>query len=190
MEQEGASRVEIVGLNDKRQITVTFAASLSGEFLPLQILYQGKTERCHPSFAFPEGYDVWHSPNHWANGDTVVRYIEKVILPYFRRVRAEKGLPDTHPGLCIYDVFRGHKKDEVQTLMEENKLLTVYVPSNCTDLLQPLDLSVNKAVKEHLRHHFRSWYSEQVKEKLEAGEEVGNIAAHVNYEGARVHAGM
>ena len=85
MEQEGASRVEIVGLNDKRQITMTFAASLSGDFLPPQILYKGKTECCHPSFSFPDGYDIWHSPNHWANGNTVVRYIENVILPYFRR---------------------------------------------------------------------------------------------------------
>ena len=175
MEQEGASRVEIAGLNDKRQITVTFAASLSGDLLPPQVLYQGKTERCHPSFTFPDGYDIWHSPNHWANGDTVVRYINNVILPYFRQVRAEKGLLDTQPGLCIYDVFKGHKKNEVQTLVEENKILTVFVPSNCTDLLQPLDLSVNKAVKERLRQHFRSWYSEQVKEKLQVGEEIENI---------------
>ena len=43
MEQEGASWVEIAGLNDKRQITVTFATSLSREFLPPQVLYQGKT---------------------------------------------------------------------------------------------------------------------------------------------------
>ena len=84
MEQEGASWVEIVRLNDKRQTTMTFAASLSGDFLPPQILYQGKTERCHPSFSFPDGYDIWHSPNHWANGNTVVHYIENVILPYFR----------------------------------------------------------------------------------------------------------
>ena len=84
-------------------------------------------------------------------------YIEKVILPYFKQVRDKKGLPDTHPFLCIYNVFRGHKQDEVQTLMEENKILTVYVPSNCKDLLQPLDLSVNKAIKEHLRQTFCLW---------------------------------
>ena len=36
----------------------------------------------------------------------------------------------------------------------------------CTDLLQPLDLSVNKPAKDFLRRQFQSWYSEQVLENL------------------------
>ena len=41
--------------------------------------------------------------------------------------------------------------------------------SNCTDRLQPLDLSVNKPVKDLMRQKFRSWYANKVKEELEAG---------------------
>lgn len=47
-----SKRVEIAGLGDKRQITATFAGSLDGNFLPMQVLYQGKTTRCHPHFTF------------------------------------------------------------------------------------------------------------------------------------------
>ena len=43
MAAEGSRQVEMIGLGDKRQITATFAASLDGTFLPIQILYQGKT---------------------------------------------------------------------------------------------------------------------------------------------------
>ena len=43
MEERGASHVEIAGYGDKRMITATFAATLSGEFLPMQIFYGGKT---------------------------------------------------------------------------------------------------------------------------------------------------
>ena len=74
LEQEGTARIEIAGLNDKRQVTATLAGSLSGELLPLQILYQGKTERCHPSQMFPDGFDIWHTPNHWANEETTVNF--------------------------------------------------------------------------------------------------------------------
>ena len=58
LEQQGAEQVEIAGQNDKCQVTATLAGTLSGELLPLQILYQGKTERCHPSQTFPDGFDI------------------------------------------------------------------------------------------------------------------------------------
>ena len=54
MATEGSRRVEVIGLGDKRQITATFAASLDGKFLPMQILYQGKTDHSHPKYNFPD----------------------------------------------------------------------------------------------------------------------------------------
>ena len=84
LEQEGAERVEIAGLSDKHQVTATLGGTLSGKLLPLQILHQGKTERCHPSQTFTDGFYIWHTPNHWANEETTLRFIENVILPYVR----------------------------------------------------------------------------------------------------------
>ena len=49
MAKEGLKQVEVAGIDDKRQITATFAASLSGNFLPVQLAYEDKTTRCHPS---------------------------------------------------------------------------------------------------------------------------------------------
>ena len=42
MEAEGSERVELIGTDDKRQITVVFAGSLGGDILPIQVIYQGK----------------------------------------------------------------------------------------------------------------------------------------------------
>ena len=42
MEKEGFKRVELIRKDDKRQITVTFAGSMNGNLLPLQVIYQGK----------------------------------------------------------------------------------------------------------------------------------------------------
>ena len=50
MKQQGAQQVEIAGINDKRQITVTLAGTMSGKLIPIQLLYQGETVRCHPKF--------------------------------------------------------------------------------------------------------------------------------------------
>lgn len=49
MNRHGEKSVPISGLDDKREITVLLAVTLAGEYLPPQLLYQGKTERCHPA---------------------------------------------------------------------------------------------------------------------------------------------
>ena len=57
MAEEGSKRVEITGKDEKRQLTAVFAGTMSGKFLPPQLIYQGKTTRCLPHYDFPAG---WH----------------------------------------------------------------------------------------------------------------------------------
>ena len=141
---------------------------MSGELLPIQLLYQGKTNRCHPKFTFPVEFDVWHTPKHWANEETTIRFIQHIILPYVQAVRAKNNTPD-QAALVIFDVFKGHMGEAVLTLLEENKIFRVVVPNNCTDLFQPLDLSVNKPFKDKLRRGFCDWYSQEVAKHLTNG---------------------
>ena len=49
MEKEGSKRIELAGIEDKRQITAVFSGAMSGVFLPMQLIYQGKTPKCLPS---------------------------------------------------------------------------------------------------------------------------------------------
>ena len=53
MEPQSSKRVDAVGANNKRLITALFCSSLVGDFLPIQLIYQGKNPRCHPKFQFP-----------------------------------------------------------------------------------------------------------------------------------------
>jgi len=53
MAQESSKRVEVFEDDDKGQIIANFAASLSGNFLPVQIVYEGKTTKCHLAVKFP-----------------------------------------------------------------------------------------------------------------------------------------
>ena len=56
MEREGTKRVEILGIDDKRQITAVFAATKAGNFLPIQVIYKGKTKRSLPNVKFPSDW--------------------------------------------------------------------------------------------------------------------------------------
>ena len=53
----------------------------------------------------------------------------------------------------------------------ESVLVKIFVPPNCTDLLQPLDISVNKPLKAEIKRSFAiwvNWYSDEVKQQLDS----------------------
>ena len=47
-------------------------------------------------------------------------------------------------------------------MLGQNNIEYVIVPPNCTDRLQPLDMSINKPVKDFLRRKFTDWYAEKI----------------------------
>ena len=94
MEKEGATRVEVTGKDDKRQITLVLAGSVSGEFLPPQVIYEGKTKCCLPPFQFPSTWNITYTQTHWSNEESMKEYIEAVIVPYISRQKADLKLPD------------------------------------------------------------------------------------------------
>ena len=134
---QGAKKVSIAGQDDKRQITGVFTVTLDGQFLPPQLIYQGTTAACLPRTKFPADWHVTCSPNHWANEATTKEYIRRIINPYIKKKRQELKLADDHHALS----------------------------PNCTDRLQPLDLSINKSAKDFLKAKFQQWYSDQIFEQ-------------------------
>ena len=99
--------MEVAGLGDKRQITAVFGFTLAGDFLPVQLMYQGKTNACHPQVNFPEGWSITHTPNHWSNESMMKEYIENILVPYLAAKKEELGLQPTNSALALFDVFRG-----------------------------------------------------------------------------------
>ena len=105
MEQWGAKRVELTGLNDKCQITAVFCGTLSGDFLSAQLVYQGKTERCHPRYLFSKAWHITQLPNYWSTEETMKDYITEIIIPYVKAVRENSGLDDDYQALATIDNF-------------------------------------------------------------------------------------
>ena len=172
MERRGERRVEMVGVNDKRQITAVFCSSAAGEFLPIQLIYTGKTDCCHPRYPFPPEWNVTHSRNHWSNEDTMVQYVDNIILPYVEKVREEVGAEKA--AIVIMDNFKGQTTTKITNLLEENNILISWLPPNTTDRLQSMNISVNKPAKEYLKKEFEDWYSEQVMQQFD-GKDIDDL---------------
>ena len=153
MAQEGAKRVEVDGKDDKCQITVIFGCSMSGDFLPPQLVYQGKTAKCLPSYQFPLDWNITHTVNHWLIEETME--LKKYLVDTKRKLM----LPPSHPALLLFDNFKGQCTEKLLKLLDTNMVNAILIPPNCSDRLQPLDPSVNKAAREFLQKCFQKWYA-------------------------------
>ena len=158
--------MEIAGGDDKHQITAVFAATIDGDFLPPQLIYQGKTPRCLPSIDFPAGWDITFTENHWSNETVMIDYVHKILLPYIEEKKKQLKLEPQQPALVIFDRFRGQCTERFLSLLREKNMYLLIVPPNCTDRMQPLDVSVNKAAKEFMRRQFQEWYAEKVSNQI------------------------
>ena len=80
MDFQGGENVPIVGKGKKQQITGTFSVTKSGIFLPMQLIYKGKTSRSLPKgIDFPDGFDIAQTENHWSKEEKCIHHIETII---------------------------------------------------------------------------------------------------------------
>ena len=165
MDVRGSKRVELIGLKDKRQITAVFCGTLVGDFLPVQLVYKGKTNQCHPRFTFPIDWEITHSPKHWSTETTMISYINNIIGPYVECTRQVFG--HDSPAIIIMDNFKGQITPAVFQHLEAYNIHHCLLPPNTTDRLQPMNLTVNKPIKCFLKQKFEEWYSSEVMKQLQ-----------------------
>ena len=114
---------------------------MAGDFLPIQLVYKG---RHHFVESVPEGWHLTYSPSYWFTEQTMRDYIQKIIVLYVEKMRQNLTLGVNYPALLLFDNFKAQCTQELLTLLDENLINVLLIPLNCTDRLQPMDISVNK----------------------------------------------
>ena len=150
-----AKAVPIKGIDDKRQITTaTFTFSITGKFLPIQLIYEGKAPRRVPRFDFPADFNVTFSDNHWSNTEKSIELFEKVIFPYLKQAKASLKYPKEQVPLIIMGTFKGQDIGVILGLYEKHMCQVVIVPHNLSNKFQPLDITVNKPAKSYISNKY------------------------------------
>ena len=90
----------MAGVDDKRQIAVALACTLSGHLLPFM---KAKQKDVILQQLFQMVSDIWHTPNHWANSETSLRLVQSIVIPYIWETRKKLDLNEEHMALVIYD---------------------------------------------------------------------------------------
>ena len=105
----------------------------------------------------------------------MICYIEKFIIPFVSCKRDELKLNKDHPALAILDSFKGQTTPAIFSILRSHNIIAVQVPPNCTDKLQPLDVSLNEPVKDEMKKRFQMWYAHQVQQQLQEGVPVNQV---------------
>ena len=115
---KGVHSAPIANVDNKCQITATLCVNIVGDFLPVQLIYGGVTNECHPKLKFPESFHITHSQNHWSNEDIVMENLKKIIFPYIKSKRQDLKQPENAKTLLIFDVFEGQTTSAVNDLLK------------------------------------------------------------------------
>ena len=142
MARKGSTAIPIKGVTDKCAITLNFVVTLANDFLPMQVMYSGKTKASQPrDFKVPSGFCVTQNPKHWSNEIESLKLIDEIISPYVTKKREELKLLTDHKALLVWDVFRGQMTDKVKERLDELNIECVYVPANMTHFFSTFGLN-------------------------------------------------
>ena len=124
--------IPIKSVDDKRQITDTFAVSCTEQFLPIQLIYAGKSKRSLPKYSFPPSFSVKFKENHWSNTEKSVEFFKEITFLYLEDTKRLKSYSLEQHALVIMDTFKGEDNDTLKKLCAENYCDVVIVPHNLT----------------------------------------------------------
>ncbi len=145
VETTGSKKVSAimpVSYHTRVKYSVILACDSEGNKLaPAVIAESGKNK---PRISLVNGVLVFHNPGTSMSNSRITSQWMKIIL-------GEVPM-DT---LLVMDSFKGHLTDEVKETAKELNVTRAIIPGGFTSELQPLDISVNRSFKAHLKRVFR-----------------------------------
>ena len=103
---KGSKTAPIKGSTEKRMITATFTITLDGHFLPVQLIYGGKTSKSLPRVNFPKSFSLSANPKHYSNEQESIKVLKEIIISYVKKKRERMGMEKYQATLLIMDVFK------------------------------------------------------------------------------------
>jgi hypothetical protein len=147
--RRGCKYPERVMSASKTSISVMFACSAAGKFLPPYVVY--KAQHLHDRWITGGKPHVRYnrSASGWFDKVCFADWFQTIVVPYCRRLPGKK--------VIIGDNLSSHFCHEVIAACEQMGINFVCLPPNSTHFCQPLDVSVFAPTKKHWRNILTNW---------------------------------
>jgi transposase-like protein len=145
--------------HEKTAFTCVLACAANGEKLKPMLIFKRKTL---PRGNFPADVLIRCNPKGWM--------CESIMLDWMNEVwRKRKGSFFQPSGILVLDSMRAHLLESVKVAAKKASATLAVIPGGLTKVLQPLDLTVNKSFKGHVRNQWESWMAKENHEYTKGG---------------------
>jgi hypothetical protein len=173
--KKGSKHVLVHGMDDKRQITCLVSSSAAGNLLPFQLIFTGTTDRCLPPRNIgrqeceDESWHLTYSNNHWSNLQTCKDFVIHILEPYRQKQAKEMGLEKDAKLIWLLDCWSVHMSKDFTSWVKEKypQILLIFVPANCTSVLQPANVIIQRPFKHSFKLQFDTYTSQDIGHQLE-----------------------
>ena len=149
--------------HEKSRFTVVLACMADGTRLKPMVIFKRKTI---PKENFPPGVVVHCHAKGWMDEQGLKVWINQVWA-------ARPGGLSRTKSLLVWDSFRAHLVPSVKRLLAAHNTDIAVIPGGLTNIVQPLDVSLNKPFKDRMREKWLNWMTDGEK-SVPAG---GNVRA-------------
>ena len=111
---------------------------------------------------YPEVKVLWN-PKAWANEKTMLQWVrknQKLSLPYSSLNYSSKA----EPQLIALDAFKAHLTPTVYTELKKQRTTLLAISGGCTGFVQPLDVSINKPLKDLIKEEQDAYQDKHINE--------------------------
>ena len=137
--------------HEKTHFTVVLACTADGKKLPPMVIFKRKTM---PKDVFPPGIIIKVNVKGWMNegvmGEWLTECFSKKVGGFFR----------TKKSMLVMDSMRSHITSKMKEAVKALNAVPAIIPGGTTKFLQPLDISVNRPFKVHMRALWEKWMSD------------------------------
>jgi hypothetical protein len=153
--EKGSKHVLVYGVDNKWQITCSISSSTTGNLLQFQLIFTGTIDRCLPPQNIgrqeceDEGWHLTSTNNHWSNLQTCKEFVIHILEPHKQKQANEMGLDKDEKLIWLLDCWNVHISKNFTSWMKEKylQILLIFVPANCTSVLQLADVIIQRLFK-------------------------------------------
>jgi len=150
--EKGTKNVyNIIGNNDKENVTVLVTANAAGKLAPTMILF--KLARVSPTIysSLPTDFHIGRSEKGWMTAELFYEYVANKFYPWILKSKIQLSV------VLFLDGHVSHLTQPLSQFCYEHEIILIIFPAHATHFLQPLDVSLFAPLKAHWRKHVNSY---------------------------------